>query len=105
MKIPKTVQFLNKESENFYCVYPKTKELRINKNLIKLGLISLYIAEMYKGNKEKYFLYAILEQKTEVRPYRCKNFRESTFNKQFFSSKTKKGLFEQIEEANTNFIF
>lgn len=76
-----------------------------NKDLVKYGNISLFISGNMYPKTDKDFVYAILEQKTEIREYRHKRTYESTYNKQFFSAKTRVELIDKLKDADTNFKF
>jgi hypothetical protein len=98
--------FLEFNNKNFGYKHINTiTERDKNKNRIQYGNISLFISGNMYPKTDKDFVYAILEQKTEIREYRHKKSYESTYNKQFFSAKTRGELIKKLKNADTNFKF
>lgn len=105
-QLKKLFPFMEFDSKNWgYKHIDRIEERNQNKDLVTYGAISLFISGNMYPKTDKDFVYAILEQKTIIRPYRHKNTFESTFNKQFFSAKTRPELINKLKGANTIFKF
>ncbi len=107
-KLKNRFPFLAFDDNNFgYKSAENIEERNEEKSLIIYGAISLFISTPMYPKTDRNFVYAILEQKCSIRPYRHKHFYESSHNKQFWSAKTKQQLIDLIvKEANTdNFKF
>jgi len=105
-QLKKLFPFMEFTSKNFgYKHIDTITERNQNKDLVKYGSINLFISGNMYPKTYKDFVYAILEQKTEVREYRHKRSYESVYNKQFFSAKTRAELIMKLKDADTNFKF
>jgi len=105
-QIQKIFPFLTFDNNKFgYKNIDTITERNENKDLVNYGNITLYTSGNMYPKTDKDFIYAILEQKTMVRPYRRKTWHESVYNKQFFSAKTMIKLITELKAANTNFKF
>lgn len=95
------------DSQFGYCSMQLQQFRDENKNLIITGDWQVFIACMYKEDKEKRFYYMTFYKKAKVRQYRHKYFHNQEHKKIFASGKTQMEMFndfvDKFQLADTGF--
>jgi hypothetical protein len=66
------------------------------------GTYHLFIAHMYKGQKDKDFFYLTLHRNSSIRKFRKHNFESIEYNKLFVSGKTVKEVIDKLQGCFDN---